>query len=66
MPTYRLLISTLRQEPMVNADETGWRVNSRVVWLRVFTSKGLTVYTVDRRRSHQVAERSWARSSGGS
>lgn len=56
-PTYQLLLSTLRQEPLVNADETGWKIGGRNAWLWVFTSTGLTVYTIDRRRSHEVAER---------
>jgi transposase len=56
-PTYQLLLSTLRQEPLVNGDETGWKVAGRNAWLWVFTSAGLTVYTIDRRRSHEVAER---------
>lgn len=56
-PTYQLLVSTLRQEPMVNADETGWKIGGRGAWLWVFASEGLTVYTIDHRRSHEVAER---------
>ena len=56
-PTYQLLISTLRQERVVNGDETGWKVAGRNAWLWAFTSAGLTVYTIDPRRSHEVAER---------
>ena len=56
-PTYQMLLSTLRQEPLVNGDETGWKVAGRHAWLWAFTSAGLTVYTIDRRRSHEVAER---------
>ena len=56
-PTYQLLLSTLRQEPVVNADETGWKIAGRNAWLWVFASDGLTVYTIDRRRAHEVAER---------
>ena len=56
-PTYELLLSTLRQEPLVNADETGWRIAGRGAWLWVFAGEGLTLYTIERRRSHEVAER---------
>ena len=56
-PTYQLLLSTLREQPLVNADETGWKVAAQNAWLWVFASEGLTVYTIDRRRSHEVAER---------
>ena len=42
-PTYQMLLSTLRQEPLVNGDETGWKVAGRNAWLWVFTSVGLTV-----------------------
>ena len=56
-PTYQLLISTLRSEAVVNGDETGWKVAGRNAWLWVFSSTGLTVYVIDPRRSHEVAER---------
>ncbi len=52
-----MLISTLRQQPLVNGDETGWRIGGHGAWLWVFAGDGLTVYTIDRRRSHEVAER---------
>jgi transposase len=56
-PTYQVLLSTLRQQPIVNADETGWKIGGRNAWLWVFTSDAVTVYTIDRRRSHAIAAR---------
>lgn len=56
-PTYQRLLSTVRTEPVVNGDETGWKIGGRNAWLWVFASAGVTVYTIDRRRSHEVAER---------
>lgn len=56
-PTYQLLLSTLRQELVVNADETGWKIGGRNAWLWVFASEGLTVYAIERSRAHEVAER---------
>jgi hypothetical protein len=34
-----------------------WKVAGRHAWLWVFTSVGLTVKAIDRRRSHEGAER---------
>ena len=48
--------STLRQEPLVNGDETGWKVAGCNAWLWVCTRVGLTVDTIDPRRSHEMAE----------
>jgi len=56
-PTSQVLLPRLRQEPLVKGDETGWKVAGRNAWLWVFTSVGLTVSTIDPRRSHEVAER---------
>ena len=56
-PTYQHLIVAIRASGVVHADETGWKVASKNAWLWVFTADGVTVYTIDRRRSHDVAER---------
>ena len=56
-PTYQLLLSTLRQESVVNADETGWKIGGHNAWLCVFAGEGLTLYTIERSRAHEVAER---------
>ena len=56
-PTYQHLILAVRQSRVVNGDEIGWKIGGENGWLWVFTGDGVTVYTIDRRRSHEVAER---------
>lgn len=56
-PTYDHLIFSLRQQEVVCADETGWKINGDNAWLWVFTSEQVTLYTIDPRRAGQVAER---------
>jgi transposase len=56
-PTYDQLILSLRQQDVVCADETGWKINGNNAWLWVFTSAQITLYLIDPRRAGQVAER---------
>ncbi len=56
-PTYDHLLFRLRQQAVVWADETGWKINGDNAWLWVFTSDQLTLYTIDPRRAGEVAER---------
>jgi transposase len=53
-PLYAELIEALRRTVYVHADETGWRVGALSAWLWVFTGEQITVYTIERRRSHEV------------
>jgi hypothetical protein len=53
-PVYQELVEALRDSVAVYADETGWRVGGQGAWLWVFTGPAGTVYTFDRRRSHEV------------
>lgn len=55
-PTYQQLILAVRQSEVVSGDETGWKIAGQNAWLWVFTAEGVTVYTIDRHRSHEVAE----------
>ena len=55
-PSYRLLLSTLRQSTVVHTDETGWKVGGHSAWLWVFTNEQLTVYVIDASRGHEVVE----------
>jgi len=55
-PTYDHLIVSLRQQEVVCADETGWKIDGNNAWLWVFTSDQLTLYTIDPRRAGEVAE----------
>lgn len=54
-PIYQELVEAIRQAAVVHADETGWRIGVLSAWLWVFTNQTLTVYTIDERRSHEVA-----------
>lgn len=57
MPSYEKLILSIRGSNIVCADETGWRINGSSAWLWVFSAKEVTVYLIDRHRSHEVAEK---------
>ncbi len=56
-PTYQQLILAVRGSAVVYGDETGWKLGGDNAWLWVFTTDAVTVYTIDRRRAHEVAER---------
>ena len=56
-PTYAQMILQLRESEVVNADETGWKIDGERAWLWVFTSRAVTVYVIDPTRAHEVAER---------
>ena len=47
----------LRDEPVVQADETGWRINGRNVWCWVFCNPRLALYLIDQHRSAAVVQR---------
>ncbi len=56
-PTDQQLILRVRGREVVYGDETGWKPGGDNAWLWVFTTDEGTVYTIDRRRAHEVAER---------
>lgn len=47
----------LRHEPVLNADETGWRNNGEKRWLWVFVAGMFVFFTVARSRSSEVLRR---------
>jgi len=53
-PAYKELVEAIRSCASVHTDETGWRMGVLSCWLWVFTSKTITVYTIDESRSHEV------------
>lgn len=53
-PVYAELVEVIRGACAVYADETGWRIGVLSAWLWVFTSQRVTVYGIDKRRSHEV------------
>jgi len=54
-PTRDALIQALRASPVVYADETGWRLGGRLVWLWVFTNRRQTVYAILNGRGFEQA-----------
>jgi len=51
---YQELIQAIRSCSAVHSDETGWRIGTLSAWLWVFTSQKITVYTIEKSRSHKV------------
>lgn len=56
-PAYDTLIETMRRQPMVTPDETGWRIGGLQAWLHAFAAEEMTCYVIDRKRDASVAER---------
>jgi transposase len=54
-PTSRALVFAVRRSAAVAADETGWRVAGRRVWLWVFVGDGVTVYLIAPGRGYEQA-----------
>lgn len=51
---YQELIAAIRTCSVVHSDETGWRIGALSAWLWVFTGQTITVYAIEKSRSHQV------------
>jgi len=49
-PWYEEIADEVKQSGMLHADETGWRVAGRTVWLWCFTTTQATYYMIDRCR----------------
>lgn len=56
-PWYEQIQQEALDSAVLNADETGWRVNGRGHWLWCFTTPRLTYYLIDRRRGRPVLAR---------
>jgi hypothetical protein len=44
----------LRQSPVVQGDETGWRVNGQTAWAWCFRDPRLALFLIDRHRNRDV------------
>lgn len=54
---YRQLCGGMREAPVVNTDDTGWRVGGSTAYLMVFVSEQSTVYQIrGRHRNEEVRE----------
>lgn len=55
-PTYRALIESVRESPVVAPDETGWRVDGHRAWLWAFATEEVTVYLIAQGRGYEDAK----------
>lgn len=62
---YHDLIRRMRGSAHVHADETGWRIDGRNVWLWAFTDPTFTLYHVDASRGGKVPLRLLGKGFGG-
>jgi transposase len=56
-PVVEELLKLLRQSPVVQGDETGWRVNGKTAWAWCFRDPRLALFLIDRHRSRDVIVR---------
>ena len=56
-PWYEQIHRESLEAAVLNADETGWRVNGRGHWLWCFTTPRTTFYLIDRQRGRPVVAR---------
>jgi hypothetical protein len=53
-PVVDQLFELLRQSPVVQGDETGWRINGKTAWAWCFRDPRLALFLIDRHRSRDV------------
>jgi transposase len=56
-PVVDELLELLRQSPVVQGDETGWRINGQPAWAWCFRDPRLALFLIDRHRSRDVLVR---------
>ena len=56
-PVVDELLELLRQSPVVQGDETGWRIDGRPGWAWCFRDPRLALFLIDRHRSRDVLVR---------
>lgn len=59
------LFERLRNSPVVQGDETGWRINGQTAWAWCFRDPKLALFLIDRHRSHDVLVRALGESFAG-
>jgi transposase len=59
-PWYEQIWDACLDAAVLNADETGWRLNGALVWLWCFCTQDATVYAIDRSRGHAALEKFFA------
>jgi transposase len=53
-PVVDQLLERLRNSPVVQGDETGWRINGQTAWAWCFRDPRLALFLIDRHRSRAV------------
>jgi transposase IS66 family protein/transposase IS66-like protein len=53
-PVVEELLERLRNSPVVQGDETGWRINGKTAWAWCFRDPSLALFLIDRHRSREV------------
>jgi hypothetical protein len=56
-PVVEELLELLRHSPVVQGDETGWRINGQTAWAWCFRDPRLAVFLIDQHRHRAVIER---------
>ncbi len=56
-PVVEELLTLLRNSPVVQGDETGWRINGRPAWAWCFRDPRLAIFLIDHHRSRDVIVR---------
>jgi hypothetical protein len=56
-PVVEELLDRLRNSPVVQGDETGWRINGQTAWAWCFRDPTLALFLIDRHRSGDVIVR---------
>jgi hypothetical protein len=56
-PVVEELLQWLRNSPVVQGDETGWRINGKTAWAWCFRDPSLALFLIDHHRSRDVIVR---------
>lgn len=64
-PVVDELWEILRNSPVVQGDETGWRIDGQLAWAWCFRDTRLALFLIERRRNREVLERALGKSFAG-
>lgn len=56
-PVVAELLERLRNSPVVQGDETGWRINGQTAWAWCFRDPQLAIFLIDKHRNRDVIQR---------
>jgi transposase len=56
-PVVEELLERLRKSPVVQGDETGWRINGQTAWAWCFRDPQLAIFLIDKHRNRDVIRR---------